>query len=166
MKGTLHKTESGWQVWYYVKEARSYNNTGIKTLPLIDNGDIDGLKLYDSNEGLEVEFEIVDEIIDLGRHGSTVVEKAKLVDNSLTIKEGGWVVNYCIIPEFDEPRYPTKLHQLQIQAAEACFRKYPNNEILYPTDELKDAYKAGVVDGLREWRLDSYNPPTKKQDNE
>jgi hypothetical protein len=28
--------------------------------PLIDNGHIDGLKLYASNEGLEVEFEIID----------------------------------------------------------------------------------------------------------
>jgi hypothetical protein len=55
------------------------------------------------------------------------------------------------------PEYPTKLYQLQIQAAEACFRKYPNNEELYPTDELKDAYKAGVIDGLREWTLDSYD---------
>jgi hypothetical protein len=118
------------------------------------------------NDGKEVEFEIVDEIIDLGRHGSTVVEKAKLVDNWLTMKEGDITVNFKPMPEFNEPSYPTKLHQLQIQAAEACFRKYPNNEELYPTDELKDAYKAGVIDGLREWRLDSYNPPTKKQDNE
>jgi len=159
MKGTLHKTESGWQVWYHAKEDLYYGNTGVRILPLIDNGHIDGLKLYDSNEGLEVEFEIVDEIIDLGRHGSTVVEKAKLVHNWLTMKEGDITVNFKPMPEFDEPKYPTKLHQLQIQATEACFKKYPNIEELYPTDELKDAYKAGVIDGLKEWRLDSYDKP-------
>ena len=35
------------------------NGPLLQSLPLIDNGHIDGLKLYDSNEGLEVEFEIV-----------------------------------------------------------------------------------------------------------
>jgi len=153
MKGTLHKTESGWQVWYYVKEARSYNNTGIKILPLIDNGHIDGLKLYDSNEGLEVEFEIVDEIIDLGRHGSTVVEKAKIVANWLTIKEGGWVVNYCIIPEFDEPISLLK-----------SIRANPSWDKI-----LKEFISANSQTNpltFELWLVDNYNPPTKKQDHD
>jgi hypothetical protein len=118
--------------------------------------------LYDSNEGLEVEFEIVDEIIDLGRHGSTVVEKAKLLDKWVTMKEGDITVNFKPMPEFDDPKYPdypTRAQQIHIQIAEECFRKYPNNKELYTTDELKDAYKAGVIDGLKEWTLDSYDRP-------
>ena len=79
MKGILHKTESGWIVIYDEIIGENIVKKNQNSLPLIDNGHIDGLALYDSNEGLEVDFEIVDEIIDLGRHGSTVVEKAKLI---------------------------------------------------------------------------------------
>ena len=56
MKGTLHKTEKGWHV---INMQATLNGPLLQSLPLIDNGHIDGLKLYDSNEGLEVEFEIV-----------------------------------------------------------------------------------------------------------
>lgn len=172
MKGTLHKTESGWQVWYHAKEDLYYGNTGVRILPILDYGYVNGPGLSDSDEGQEVEFEIIK--YPNPPHNPTyhsIDIAAKLIDKVqdsewITMKEGDITVNFKPMPEFDEPRYPTKLHQLQIQAAEACFRKYPNNEELYPTDELKDAYKAGVIDGLREWRLDSYNPPTKKQDNE
>jgi len=176
MKGTLHKTESGWVVKQLLKE--SPNTKYINQYPLIDNGDIDGLKLYDSNEGLEIDFEIVDnrEICNCACHKNADIthfvaccNDGYKTDNIGHVNYYAKLVNKATRPLTKEdawPEYPTKLHQLQIQAAEACFRKYPNNEILYPTDELKDAYKAGVVDGLREWRLDSYNPPTKKQDNE
>ena len=153
MKGTLNKTESGWVVKYYIMRESSHAiHPNEYTLPILDNGYVNGPGLSDSNEGLEVEFEIVDEIIDLGRHGSTVVEKAKLVDKATRplTEDDAW------------PEYPSKLHQLQIKIAEECFRKYPNNEELYTTDELKDAYKAGVIDGFKE--AQNYNPPTKKQD--
>ena len=58
MKGTLHKTECGWVVKQLIKEGP--NAKLINQYPLIDNGHIDGLKLYDSNEGLEVEFEVIE----------------------------------------------------------------------------------------------------------
>ena len=57
MKGTLNKTNRGWVVKQVVKEGTHAKL--INQYPLIDNGHIDGLKLYDSNEGLEVDFEIV-----------------------------------------------------------------------------------------------------------
>ena len=57
MIGTLHKTESGWHV---INMQATLNGPLLQSLPLIDNGHIDGLMLYDSNEGLEVDFEIVD----------------------------------------------------------------------------------------------------------
>lgn len=62
------------------------------------------------------------------------------------------------------PEYPTRAQQVLIQIAEECFRKYPNNKELYDTDELKDAYKAGVIDGFKE--AQNYNLLTKKQDHD
>jgi len=59
MKGILHKTESGWIVIYDEIIGENIVKKNQNSLPLIDNGHIDGLKLYDSNEGLEVDFEIV-----------------------------------------------------------------------------------------------------------
>ena len=57
MKGILTKTNRGWVVKQVVKEGPDAKL--INQYPLVDNGHIDGLKLYDSNEGLEVEFEIL-----------------------------------------------------------------------------------------------------------
>ena len=168
MKGTLHKTESGWVVKYYIMRESSHAiHPNEYTLPILDGDYYELNRPGQYNEGKEIEFEIIK--YPNPPHNPTyhsIDIAAKLIGDWLTMKEGDITVNFKPMPEFDEPRYPTKLHQLQIQAAEACFRKYPNNEELYPTDDLKDAYKAGVIDGLREWRLDSYNPPTKKQDNE
>ena len=59
MKGILHKTEQGWIVVYDEIIGENVVKKNQNSLPLIDNGHIDGLKLYDSNEGLEVEFEMV-----------------------------------------------------------------------------------------------------------
>ena len=56
MKGILNKTEQGWIVLYDEGTGVDKNQN---SLPLENNGHIDGLKLYDSNEGLEVDFEIV-----------------------------------------------------------------------------------------------------------
>jgi hypothetical protein len=57
MKGILTKTNRGWVVKQVVKEGPDAKL--INQYPLVDNGHIDGLKLYDSNEGLEVDFEII-----------------------------------------------------------------------------------------------------------
>ena len=158
MKGILHKTKhGGWQVWYHAKEDLFYGNTGVRILPILDHGYVNGPGLSDSDEGQEVEFEIIK--YPNPPHNPTyhsIDVAAKLVDKATRplTEDDAW------------PNYPTRAQQLHIQIAEECFRKYPNNEELYPTDDLKDAYKAGVIDGLKEWTLDSYNPPTKKQDNE
>ena len=80
MKGHLVKRiePADWVVWYTDSTAKN----GLRIIPLHPD-DAAGLFIQDTDtiyDGIEVEFEIVDEIIDLGRHGSTVVEKAKLVD--------------------------------------------------------------------------------------
>jgi hypothetical protein len=59
MKGILHKTEQRWIVVYDETIGENIVKKNQNSLPLIDNGHIDGLGLYDSNEGLEVDFEIV-----------------------------------------------------------------------------------------------------------
>jgi hypothetical protein len=59
MKGILHKTEQGWIVVYDEIIGENIVKKNQNSLPLVDNGHIDGLKLYDSNEGLEVDFEII-----------------------------------------------------------------------------------------------------------
>jgi hypothetical protein len=168
MKGTLHKTESGWQVWYHAKEDLFYGNTGVRILPLLQE-DAAGLFIQDTDnkhDGQEVDFEII-EIIKYPNppHNPTyhsIDVAAKLLDKWITMKEGDITVNFKPMPEFDDPKYPdypTRAQQLHIQIAEECFRKYPNNKELYTTDELIDAYKAGVIDGLKEWTLDIYDRP-------
>ena len=126
MKGTLHKTNRGWVVKQVVKEGPQARL--INQYPLIDNGHIDGLKLYDSNEGLEVDFEIVDEIIDLGRHGSTVVEYAKLI--------------FQTKPGFVEKRMNQMLEHLANEAF-----KNVGDEGLFPNHTDKDIWTAGFKAG-------------------
>lgn len=166
MKGTLHKTESGWQVWYHAKEDLYYGNTGVRILPLHpDAYSVNGpmKDVVTPWEGQEVEFEIIK--YPNPPHNPTyhsIDVAAKLIGGWITMKEGDITVNFRSIPEFDDPKYPdypNRAQQLHIQIAEECFRKYPNNEELYPTKELKNAYKAGVIDGLKEWTLDSYDRP-------
>ena len=59
MKGILHKTEQGWIVIYDEIIGENIVKKNQNSLPLKDNGYVSGLRLYDSNEGSEVDFEIV-----------------------------------------------------------------------------------------------------------
>ena len=190
MKGTLHKTESGWEV---IVIQATLHGPLLQSLPLFDGDYYEVNRSDQYNHGKEVEFEIFDnrQRCNCACHRDPNITHfvaccndgyktdnlghvnyyAKLVDQKhIPMKGGeGWdkILNKAIedkatrpLTEEDAwPEYPTRLQQLQIQIAEECFRKYPNNELLYPTDELKDAYKAVVIDGLGEWRLDSYNKP-------
>jgi len=61
MKGTLHKTNRGWIVKQVIKEGPQAKL--VNQYPLVDNGHIDGLALYKSNEGLEVDFEIIEQFM-------------------------------------------------------------------------------------------------------
>ena len=73
MKGTLHKTESGWQVWYHAKDKLYHGSIRVRILPLHP----DEPMLVDKRwEGQEVEFEIVDFPI------NSISKYAKLVDKA------------------------------------------------------------------------------------
>lgn len=70
MKGRLYKIENEWKVRYtkYDLTNRSVLSTKFdedyfETLPVIDNGYVNGLGLYESNHGVEVEFEIVEQFM-------------------------------------------------------------------------------------------------------
>jgi hypothetical protein len=157
MKGRLYKTEQGWQVIYKGEDPRFL---GLQILPLHPDDTI-GI----GQEENEIEFEIIEFPVPPtnGPVSNSISKYAKLVDYSwIKMKEGDITVNFKPMPEFDDPKYPdysTRAQQIHIQIAEECFRKYPNNKELYTTDELKDAYKAGVIDGLKEWTLDIYDRP-------
>ena len=91
-KGTLNKTNRGWVVKQVVKEG--IHAKLINQYPLIDNGHIDGLKLYDSNDGLEVDFEIVTDYDNNGPdHFPNFAriltpEEAELKDWDVTLNDG------------------------------------------------------------------------------
>ena len=91
MKGTLNKTEQGWIVLYDEGTGVDKNQN---SLPLENNGHIDGLKLYDSNEGLEVDFEIVTDYDNNGPDHFPqfarilTPEEAELKDWDVTLNDG------------------------------------------------------------------------------
>jgi len=176
MKGTLHKTESGWQVWYHAKEDLFYGNTGVRILPLIDSDYYEVNRPGQYNDGKEVEFEIFDnrEICNCACHKNPDITHfvaccndgyktdnlghvnyyAKLVHNWLTMKEGDITVNFKPMPEFDDPKYPdypTRAEQLREQAWDVIWKDFRANK--------NASYSWALLEYLR----DNYNPPTKKQ---
>lgn len=162
MKGTLHKTESGWVVKYYIMRESSHAiHPNEYTLPLIDNGHIDGLKLYDSNEGLEVEFEIVsNEGEPLGRGEQPYkqyakfariitpeevrfnLSKAELKDWDVTLNDGLDNEPYITKPGFVEKRINQMLEHL---ASEEF--KNVGDEGLFPNHTDKDIWISGFKAG-------------------
>jgi hypothetical protein len=166
MKGTLHKTGSGWQVWYHAKGELYHSSIRVKILPILDHGYVNGPGLSDSDDGQEVEFEIVaNEGEPLGRGEQPYKQYAKLVDKAtrpvteddawLTMKEGDITVNFKPMPEFDDPKYPdypTRLDQLREQAWDTIWKDFRANK------------NASYSWALFQYLEDNYNPPTKKQD--
>ena len=94
MKGILHKTEQGWIVIYDEVIGENIVKKNQNSLPLENNGHIDGLKLYDSNEGLEVDFEIVTDYDNNGPDHFPkfarilIPEEAELKDWDATLNDG------------------------------------------------------------------------------
>ena len=156
MRGTLHKTENGWQVWYHAKDDLFYGNTGVRILPILDHGYVNGPGLSDSDEGKEVDFEIIK--YPNPPHNPTyhsIDIAAKLIDKAqdsdwLTMKEGDITVNFKPMPEFDEPAFPTRLVQLKEQAWDVIWKDFRANK--------NASYSWALLEYLR----DNYNPPTKK----
>ena len=149
MKGALHKTESGWQVWYSAKDER-YHGSIIRILPLHPDDTI-GI----GQEEKEVEFEIVaNEGEPLGRGEQPYKQYAKLVDKATrpVTEDDAW------------PDYPTRADQLREQgwleidkAFSKYWTEYTDGDFSHFTAVEKAQRKIG-------WLKENYNPPTKKQD--
>jgi hypothetical protein len=94
MKGTLTKNSEGvWMVKWSDLHSFAHGTHWMYT-ELIDNGHIDGLKLYDSNEGLEVDFEMVAGYDNNGpehfpKYAKIITpEEAELKDWDVTLNDG------------------------------------------------------------------------------
>lgn len=136
MKGTLHKTESGWHV---INMQATLNGPLFQSLPLLPS-DALGLFIQDTdskNEGQEVEFEIVDFPI------NSISKYAKLVDKATR-------------PLTETDAYRTRADQLREQAWEEIIREFYKDAQKVPI---------GAPPLMIEcWLAENYNPPTKKQD--
>jgi hypothetical protein len=174
MKGTLHKTEKGWVVKQLIKEGP--NTKDINQYPLIDNGHIDGLKLYDDNEGLEVDFEIFDnrEICNCTCHSNTDITHFVACCNNGYKTDNLGHVNYYAklvdkatrpLTEDDAwPEYPeVKIICPRCKALMPC-ECNANWNVIYQ-EFIKDTDGISSL-SLLDYLRDNYNPPTKKQDND
>jgi len=146
MKGTLHKTGSGWQVWYHAKGELYYSSIRVKILPILDHGYVNGPGLSDSDDGQEVEFEIID------FPSNSISKYAKLVDKATRplTEDDAW------------PKYPeVKIVCPRCEALMPCTCNTNWDTIWKDFRANKNAsYSWALLEYLR----DNYNPPTKKQD--
>ena len=178
MRGTLHKTESGWQVWYHAKDDLFYGNTGVRILPILDHGYVNGPGLSDFDEGQEVEFNIFDnrEICNCACHrNADITHFVACCNNGYKTDNLGHVNYYAKLvdkatrplTEDDAwPEYSTRADQLREQgwleidkAFSKYWTEYTDGDFLHFTAVEKAQRKIG-------WLKENYNPPTKKQDNE
>jgi hypothetical protein len=163
MRGTLHKTESGWQVWYHAKDDLFYGNTGVRILPLHDGDYFEVNRPGQYSEGKEVEFEIIK--YPNPPHNPTyhsIDIAAKLIDKVqdsdwLTMKEGDITVNFKPMPEFDDPI--SLLNSIRANPSwDTIIREFH-----IATQQVEIGTPPLIFEC---WLVDNYNPPTKKQDNE
>ena len=170
MKGTLHKTESGWQVWYHAKEDLFYGNTGVRILPILDHGYVNGPGLSDSDDGQEVEFEIFDnrEICNCACHKNPDITHFVACCNNGYKTDNLGHVNYYAklvdkatrpVTEDDAwPKYPeVKIICPRCKALMPCTCNLTWYDIMAESNSHDDSEILAYI-------IKNYNPPTKKQD--
>jgi hypothetical protein len=180
MKGTLHKTESGWQVWYHAKDDLFYGNTGVRILPILDHGYVNGPGLSDSDEGQEVEFEIFDnrEICNCTCHKNPDITHFVACCNNGYKTDNLGHVNYYAklvdkatrpLTEDDAwPKYPeVNIICPRCKAIMPCECNANWNTIIREFHIATQQVEIGTPPLIFEcWLVDNYNPPTKKQDHD
>ena len=162
MRGTLHKTESGWQVWYHAKEDLFYGNTGVRILPILDHGYVNGPGLSDSDEGQEVEFKVIEFPVPPtnGPVSNSISKYAQLVDKATRpLTEDDTWPEY--IPYNSETRNWDKpvslLHSIRANPSwETIIREFH-----LATQQVEIGAPPLIFEC---WLVENYNPPTKKQE--
>jgi hypothetical protein len=153
MKGTLSKTSRGWVVKQVIKEGPQAKL--VNQYPLVDNGHIDGLALYKSNEGLEVEFEILTDYDNNGpnhfpKFARIIIpklmiltpEEDELKDWDVTLNDGLEDEPYFTKPGFVEKRTNQMLEHLANEAFKSI-----GDDGLFPNHTDKDIWTAGFKAG-------------------
>jgi len=189
MKGTLHKTENGWQVWYHAKDDLYHGSIRVRILPILDHGYVNGPGLSDFNEGQEVEFNIFDnrEICNCACHRNADITHfvaccndgyktdnlghvnyyAKLIDKATRplTKDDAWLTmkEGDITVNFKPmPEFDEPISLLN------SIRTNPSWDTIFTEFHIAtQQVEIGRPPLIFEcWLVDNYNPPTKKQDNE
>jgi len=165
MKGILKQVNRYWNVFYKENCKCSFSVIECKNcekhLPVSPEENKRLRLTYYEGFEIDVEFEIVEEVIDLGRHGSTIGKYAKLIqskkDNFKSVKEGitqstkqsGYSV---YIPENAKKQEETKVTREETTTWEDILVTISNFQ-------SKDPHKMDLVD----WLKKHYNVPTKKK---
>lgn len=165
MRGTLHKTESGWEVWYHAKDDLYHGSIRVSILPLHPDEPILVDKRWD---GTEVEFEIFDnrQICNCVCHRDPNITHFVACCNDGYKTDNLGHVNYYAKLVDEWPHYQTRADQLKEQgwleidkAFSKYWTEYTDGDFSHFTAVEKAQRKIG-------WLKENYNPPTKKQDNE
>jgi hypothetical protein len=165
MEGTLHKTENGWVVKYYIMRESSHAiHPNEYTLPILDHGYVNGPGLSDSDEGLEVEFEVIEFPVPPtnGPLSNSISKYAQLIKQSPNYPEVKIICPRCkvIMPcECNTTRQTSLLNSIRDNSSwDTIF-----TEFHIATQQVEIGTPPLIFEC---WLVDNYNPPTKKQDND
>jgi hypothetical protein len=155
MRGTLHKTESGWQVWYHAKDDLYHGSIRVRILPLHPDEPILVDKRWD---GTEVEFEIFDnrQICNCVCHRDPNITHFVACCNDGYKTDNLGHVNYYAKLVDEWPHYQTRADQLREQVWEEIIREF------YREAQQVEKGRPPLIFEI--WLTENYNPPTKKQE--
>ena len=169
MKGILHKTESGWQVWYHAKDDLYHGSIRVRILPILDHGYVNGPGLSDSNEGLKVEFEIVsNEGEPLGKGEQPYKQYAKLVDKVFVPMKGGEGWDKILDKAIQDKAEAFTDGHYHYRGKDAFIKGYKQGQedtkgMRYTEEDMREMYAYAKNDNTN---LENYLQALNKQDSE
>jgi hypothetical protein len=169
MKGTLHKTESGWQVWYYAKDDLFYGNTGVRILPLIDSDYYEVNRPGQYNIGKEVEFEIIK--YPNPPHNPTyhsIDIAAKLIDKAYVPMKGGEGWDKILNKAIEDKAEDFTNGHYHYRGKDAFIHGYKQGQentkaMRYTEEDMRELYTYAKRDDSN---LEDYLQALNKQDND
>ena len=147
MKGKIIKTDRGWEVEYEEKVPElHFLAKQTVAIPLhpddVKQINADG-QVFDNIKARiaaypDVEFELIDKIIDLGRHGSTIIRYAKITKTGAFDKEGNAITRGYVAPTESWSNVEKEYHNYSWEEGEN--KKFP----MEYSDWLKEFYLAPI----------------------